>query len=344
MDNVLETPLMVHRLEITSNSINLDKINNSLKAQKSRNNSNRSFGAELPALVVMDGNVYANELIINNLITNNLTAKFNFTPDWLLTVPEFSLGAAEGKIFGDLLFNVNSKEITGNLCARNMKANAAATTLLKLPNEVYGNLNGDISFSAKETGKNDFISNTNGTIKFKIDNGRLVRLGSIEYFLRILNLVKGGLTRLNLNSIVDIFAPYKTGYFSQITGTIKIKNGVLVTDNVVSKGDNLSLFLSGTYDMSNSQTNATILGKIPKKISGKLGPIGELSIHSLVDVIPGLGYMPNTEQKPLIDIIPSLDKVPVISLGGGKNRYFMVTLKGDLYGSDYVRDFKWINP
>ena len=57
-----------------------------------------------------------------------------------------------------------------------MEANAVATTLLNLPNEVFGTLSGDVNFVSKGITNKELIQNSNGTADFKIVDGRLVRL------------------------------------------------------------------------------------------------------------------------------------------------------------------------
>lgn len=343
LDNTLDIPMVVKRMEINSPSLNIDRIANAYK-KKSTYKNKTTVGAELPLFTIEEGKIYAKELIVNDLITSDFFSEFSLTPDWALSMPGFRLKAANGNATGDLTYNLNSNVLNADISIKDMKANAAATTLLNMPNEVYGRVNGNVKINTKGTIQEEIISNANGSADFTINNGRLIRLGSVEYLLRLGNLLKGGFTRVNLNSIVDIVAPYKTGCFEELKGRIEIKDGLLITDNVVSTGENLNLYMAGSFNMANSHTSSIIIGKMPKKLSGKFGKLGQISIHSLIDIIPGIGYMPDNSEKPLIDTIPELNQIPGFGIGGGNHRYFMVNLKGDLYSEEYVNEFKWINP
>ncbi|MDD3149584.1 MAG: AsmA-like C-terminal region-containing protein [Candidatus Gastranaerophilales bacterium] len=348
IDNVIDFPLVVRRAEINSPYLNMDEIANifshpSSKVNLELNDEGVGIDAILPPFVIMDGLFYANEMIINNLITSDFNCKYNFTPDWILTAENISAKTAGGSLFGQILYNINSSEIAAGIKAENVQANALATTLLKLPNEVYGTLNGDIRFSTTGRTNEERSSNLSGNAHFDVTEGRLVRLGSLEYLLRASNILQCGITGLNLNNIIDLIAPHKTGYFDTLTGDFEAKEGIIRTDNTFSSGKNLSLFLSGTIDMSTNYSDITVLGRMPKRISGKLGQIGKVSINSFICSIPGLGFMPN-DNEALINIIPGISKIPGLEIGNNEEfRKFAVEIEGDLYRPDSVKTFKWLD-
>ncbi|MDD3012539.1 MAG: AsmA-like C-terminal region-containing protein [Candidatus Gastranaerophilales bacterium] len=335
--NVLDYPLLVKNITIDSPSLNIDRMSNLF----SKNTSEKE---DLPQFVVTTGIMNAQELIISNLITNNVTSNFTFTPDWLLSVNNMSLNAAGGTATGEILYNIKSTDISANITVKNMQANAAATTMLKLPNEVYGILNGKGVFNSKGRNSQEIIANANGFASFKIADGRLVRLGSLEYFLRAYNIVQSGIAGFNLNNILDLIVPQNTGNFQALEGTLITKDGVLKTDNLSSKGKNLSLFLSGDIDMVTNNANVTILGNMSKKVSGLLGPIGSVSINTFIDFIPGIGFLPSTPDTGLINLIPGISRIPGLGLGGSKKvRRFAVKIDGNLYDPKSVKSFRWLD-
>ncbi len=342
IDNTMDKPIEIKRIEIDANSLNLDKISKIIKKNQTSSTSTQvSNNTELPSFVVSKGSIFAKELIINELITNNFLSSFYLTPDWNLTMKKFSLNTAGGSIEGDLDYNLNSTDLVAKVKIKDLSANAAAATFLRMPNEANGTLQATADFTTKGTNAFEFISNANGTADFLINNGRLNRLGSIEYLLRAANILKSGVAGLTLNNVVDLVVPQKVGYFNVIKGTIKAKNGVIRTDDAVTQGDHLSMAFSGSIDMATNYSDITIYGKVSKKISGLLGPAGSVSIGSIIEYIPGLGFMPSSD-KGLIEIIPNLNKVPVLGLESGKYREFVVDVEGDLYNPRSVKRFRWI--
>lgn len=342
LSNVFDTPLLVQDLEINSPTLNVDKI---LEVVNTANKGESSdFTKNLPPIVVSEGIIKADELIAGNVITNNASAKFNFTPDWVLTVPDISFNVAGGNSYGQAYYNFKSSQASADITAKNILANAAASTLLNLPNEVYGVLNGRVQFTTSGKTPVDLLNNADGQANFVITDGRLVRLGSLEYLLRAVNVLQSGVGGFNINNIIDLVVPQKTGYFNTLEGSLVAKDGILHADKVLSKGNNLSLNLSGSIDMASNIADIKITGDLSKKVSGLLGPLGSISINQFIDYIPGLGFLPTGDQKGLLYKIPGIQYVPGLGLdNGGKYRRFAVDIEGDLYDQKSYKKFRWIN-
>ena len=165
----------------------------------------------------------------------------------------------------------------------------------------------------------------------------MTKLGSLEYLLKAGNLVKGGLTSLSINSVIDLLAPSKTGNFEDIFGSVRIKDGVARNIEITTKGEDLSLFIGGTYNFATSIADMEVLGLLSRKISTMFGPIGNMSINTLFNVIPGVDL---TKDSPILERI---NKIPGIELSSKAYRKFIAEIKGNINEDDYVTSFKWIN-
>lgn len=344
IDYPLESPLMVRNMKITSDFMNLDNIARVFVAnQKAVENTSEEL--KTPGFIIQNGTLKAKEIILHDLITSDAKANINFTPDWLLSVSDIQVNAAGGMGTGNIYYNAKSTELSFNMIAKNMQANALATTLFRFPNEVYGTLNGEGHFYTRGRNLEEIISNSNGYASFKIYDGRLVRLGSLEYLLRAANVLQSGIGGLNFNNIIDLVIPQKTGYFESLEGKFDVKDGVLSTEEISSSGENLSLYISGNFDMLTNYTEAKVYGKLSKKVSGLLGPLGSFSINQFIGYIPGFGFLPTAPgEKGLVDLIPGLSKIPVLGLGCfQKNRQFVVDINGNLYEQSSVKSFRWLD-
>ena len=80
-----------------------------------------------------------------------------------------------------------------------------------------------------------------------------------------------------------------------------------------------------------------VLGLLSRKISTMFGPIGNLSINSVFNAIPGVDL---TKDSPILERI---NKIPGIELSEKAYRKFIAEIKGNINGDDYVTSFKWIN-
>ena len=325
-ENLIDFPYVFKEMNISSDYVNVDEI------IKIFQDNSGQFSEDRSLFVVKKGTLSAKKLIVNNLITDIALMDFSFTPDWVMTLDKFSFLTAGGEVVGNSSFDFLTKRSKTYMKFKNLKANAAATTLLQMPNEIYGLLNGEVRFTTKGITRSDMVKNSNGDVKFQITSGRLVRMGSLEYLLVAAEVMKSGITGFSLNNLCTLLAPKKTGYFNTINVDFKVKNGVLFTDDLVSRGENLSIYLAGNFDMTTNYADFTILGRVSKSIVSILGPIGDFSINKLINAIPGVD-----------ESISNKFSLPGINLADKDYRRFIVNIEGDLYNQKSVKNFKWID-
>lgn len=333
-------PLTINKIEIISPDLNFDNIANAFKQNKDKQEST------LP-IVIQDGNIQTQKFTTGKLTGTDLTSGFSLNEDEVFELKKLSFNAEDGTASGDIKYNIKSKDLEGDFNTKNMHANELATTFMNLPDEIYGNVDSNSEFKTNGTTKQEIMKNTDGKIEFKIKDGHLVRLGSLEHLLLSANTILAGIGNLDLNKITNLIAPEKTGYFKTLEGTITMDDGVLYTDNTKSKGKNLSLHLKGSLRMSDDYADMVILGRIRRRTAGKLGPLGNVSINKLIGDIPIAGFLPGMPGNGgLIDYIPLVDKIPVLDIGGrlarGRYRFFIVRIVGNLYDKSSVRSFRWI--
>lgn len=335
IDNIFDLPVSIKNAQINAQSIDMNKIAELVTRINNRKTSVLSSGGEfdLPPVVIQNASINTDELIVKNLITNDFKTTCTLTPDWILSLNDVSFKTAGGSVSGDAMYNLKTTDLETSLNLKNMQANAAASTILNFSNEIYGNLNGSVKFKTHGTTADDLVKNANGNAQFTVTNGRLVRLGSMEYLLKAGNVIKSGITGLNINNVVDLVVPQKTGYFKELKGSLFIEDGILKTNNISSKGDNLSLYLVGQWNLSTNKADITILGRLSKNVSSLLGPLGKLSINSVIGILPV-----NND----IELVKEISKIPGLEINNSNYRLFRVNFSGDYYDANSVKTFKWI--
>ena len=135
-----------------------------------------------------------------------------------------------------------------------------------------------------------------------------------------------------------MITPLKTGNFDSISGLISVNNGVTDKLQILSSGKDLSLFMTGEYNFSNYNANMYIFGRLSKKISTMLGPIGNASLNTLFNTIPGVN-LNKIEDKSLLN---EINKLPILELSDKLYRVFTVKIHGDITGENFVDSFRWI--
>jgi hypothetical protein len=180
------------------------------------------------------------------------------------------------------------------------------------------------------------LNSLSGNGKFEVVDGRMPKLGSLEYLLKAGNLITSGLTGVSINGIIDLITPLKTGNFKSISGSVNVENGVANDINVYSSGQDLNMYMTGSYNLSTLVADMEVYGSLSKNFSNILGKIANSSLNTLFNTIPGISINEiNPKSTSNINKIPNFDKSKIL-------RVFKAEIFGDINGSNYVKSFRWI--
>lgn len=322
-------------LDINAILKSLDKIN--LGQNNAKNNEQKPDG-NISNLVIRNAVLNAENIKVKNINATNLLAKFSLNENLVFSVDDFKFNVANGIAKGNFKYNMLNSNSKLDMSVNNVDANEITVALFDLPNQIYGSLAGEVNLSCNDKTHSTCMQTLQGNGGFEVKDGRMPKLGSLEYLLKASNLLKSGITGLSINSIIDLVTPLKTGQFESIHGDFVIDSGRAHSIQIFSKGKDLSLFLTGTYNFSTLIADMNIFGRLSKKISTILGPIGNASLNTLFNTIPGL----HLDEANKLQLINDINKIPGVELSDKMYRIFSVKVYGDINGDKYVQSFKWI--
>ena len=209
--------------------------------------------------------------------------------------------------------------------------------LFDLKGQIYGSVNGDFALACTGNTNDDCFKTLSGEGSFKVANGRMPKLGSLEYLLKAGNIWKSGIAGLSINSLIDLITPLKTGEFESISGNISISDGIANQIDIYSNGKDLNMYMTGSYNVLTSIADMEIFGSLSKNITTVFGKIKNASLNTLFNTIPGI----NDETEKLL-LQTEISKIPNIKNVTDIYRIFAVDINGDINGTDYVKSFKWV--
>lgn len=339
LKNKLTPPYYIENAQINAKILDLNYIINRLKLSQVDNfQSFDNFdGFNLSNLVIKNLKMKTDSIHLKNIIADNFETSSSLDEKRILSIDEFKFNIANGVLQGSGQYSLTTNQAKLKLKAKEIDANALTYALFDLENQIYGDLTGDISISCNGTNFESCMNTLNGKTVFDVSSGKMPKLGSLEYLLKAGNLLKGGITGVSINSVIDIITPLKTGEFKNIYGKIDIHNGIADNIEIATKGKDLSLFISGTYNCATSIADMEVLGLLSKKISTMFGPLGNLSLNTLFNVIPGVDLSKDTR------LVTQINKIPGVELSNKSFRKFIAKIKGNINGDDYVTSFQWIN-
>lgn len=339
LKNKLTKPYYIENALISTKDMNLNRIVDKLKSAEAENEQPQdSMGNfDVNSIVANRLRLKADSVILRNIHAANFEAETSINEQRIFEMKDFKFNIAQGLLHGKYSYNLKNNDITLSMIAKNINANDITWAIFDLQNQIYGDLTGNIDISCNGENFGKCMQTLNGHTNFNVKDGRMPKLGSLEYLLKAGNLVKGGITGLSINGVIDLIAPMKTGEFSDIFGSITINDGIADNIEITTQGKNLSLFLNGTYNFATSVADMEVLGLLSRKISTMLGPIGNVSVNTLFNLIPGIDLSKES------DVLKNINKIPGIEISNKAYRKFLAIIKGNINGDDYVTSFKWIN-
>ena len=342
--NDLKLPIVVKKIEITSNKTDISRIINELssigtgsKGSVVTTKDQIVFGPD--DVVVEEGTISAADVILYDIKAKNFKGKFNNLSGAPFKFYDTSFDIAGGKIVSDGTFNFDTTNLTLNSKIQNCEANVLSQSFLGISNQIFGNANGEIHMTGSKLNTPAGLKTVGARARFNIENGKMPKLGSLEYLIRAGNVYKSGIFGLTINNIIEVLIPYKTGDFSQIKGSLLVQSGIIEKLEISSKGENLSIFVHGKYDLVNANADVQVLGRLSKKVSTLLGPIGNASFNSIFNIF-GNKKDNNIEEN---ELIQNINKIPLIEISQNDYRIFSVKIFGDLNKEGYVKTFNWLN-
>lgn len=337
MINDLKPPYVINKILISSNKLNIAQIFDgiTIKPSKTDISSKPEITLKSDDVEIKNGTLDIKEVTYDKIEAQNLQGEFSYK-DNNLNFKDVQSNISQGTFETNGTYNIKTTQVGLDAKIKNCDANNLAKSFLGLSGQIYGKMDGKIDLSAKNINTPENIKNLKSKVSFSINNGKMPKLGSLEYLLRAGNLFKNGIMGLSLNNLIQVLTPYKTGEFEKITGNLEIDDGSIENLEILTQGKNLSLFLSGGYNILENNADITIYGKLSQTISNALGALGNASINQFLN---SLGAKKQEERLP--EFQEKFDKIPPIENDGEDLRFFLVKVSGDINKENYIKSFSW---
>lgn len=343
LKNSFPDPIVFKDIKLHFIDLNLNKITGSLQDYDADIYKQQiATPSQLPPLDpsiirIENSEVTADNILLKSLSATNFKANVTMGADAIINVKNYGFDLAQGTVSGNLKYNINTSEFLINSHIADANAQIISESLFDLKGQLYGTTTGDLTLSCNGKTQDLCLSTLGGRGNFEVAHGRMPKLGSLEYLLKAANLAKSGLTGLSINSIIDIITPLKTGEFESISGSYELKDGIAHDINVYSKGKDLNLYLTGAYNVTNSNADMKVYGTLSNNITNVLGRLKNASLNTLLNMIPLLN---KNEISPELEA--QLKKIPNYEVYNNIFRIFAVDIDGDINGINYVKSFKWV--
>ncbi len=346
LKNKLTPPYEIQYIDLYSERLNLDTLIDSLTKIPTPDTVTRLTGGSTKMSIPLNisdirikkGTMSVKDIVIRNLPAKNYTSEFSLGNDLVLNINKLWFDVTTGKMTGTASYNFKNDKIKANVSALNVDSNEIASKMFGFKDQIFGQSNGNIVLATIGQSEEERIRNMSGYVYFEIADGKMPKLGSVEYLLKAGNFIKSGITGASISNFIDLLAPIKTGYFDSIKGNFAMKNGVAQNIEIYSKGDNLNIYINGEFDILQQYANLRVFGRLTKRATNILGKIGNMSFNSLLNAIPGFKLNKSDRES----LIHDLNKIPGVELSDQQYRVFTVKIDGQINEDKYVKNFRWI--
>ena len=334
-------PVVVEDFNVNMDELNLNVISKALDdldADNTRVNKLKNNTIEMPTenLVIKNAQIVANNVLIKKAAATDFKSHLTLDSNQNLNIDNFEFNIAKGQVNGNINYDLKDLKGKGEMQINNADAQIIGENFFDMPGQMYGTVTGNLNVACTGLSSVDCVNTLSGDGSFKVTDGRMPKLGSLEYLLKAGNLITGGVTGLSINGIIDLITPLKTGNFKSISGDIHVKDGIADNINVYSSGEDLNIYMTGSYNISTLVADMEVYGSLSKNFSTLLGRIANTSLNTLFNTIPGININEiNPKSTSNINKIPNFNKNNTL-------RVFKSEIYGDINGSNYVKSFRWI--
>ena len=341
LKNDLNLPLQVENMNIHVAKLDTNKITQKIKHIEENNFKIHSTTSVIQPLdytnvILKNATISADTILIDDITATNYISNLEINKDKILKVKTFNFDLAEGTVNGSMTHNYNNNHVKIDLNLNQANASQMAETLFNIKGQIQGLANGKMELSCDAQNEKTCFATLSGSGNFEIQNGKMPKLGSLEYLLKASNLVNNGFAGLTINGLIDLLSPLKSGEFKTIYGNFTLENGIANKINIYSHGKDLNLYITGNYNLSNAIADFKIFGSLSKNATTLFNKVKNLSLNTLLKTIPGIKK--ETPQQFNTDIA----KIPNSNDINNIYKFFRVIIQGDINGEDFVKSFEWI--
>ena len=348
--NAIKYPIIIKDIDFGIDKIDIERV------MKSFNQQNTDAVKKQPQEVVTTDYDYENyneendtqaaTFDVNNLIIErcilrldegkykdinfgNLKANLTLDKDNILQLRSNRFDIAEGissvKVYCDLkkhLYNIT-------LGIKDVNSDIMSSTLLNLPREISGKASGLITLNTDDSLK------LNGSIKFLVKDGKIQKVGLIEYVLKFAAVFRNPIAMISPATLSDMVS-IPEGNFDNINGELYLKNNVVELLKIKSSAPQLSSYIVGRYNIENGDAILRIYTKFSSKNKGFAGFLRNFSLNSLANRIP------LSSRSDANYYAAELEQLPPIDADEKDCQIFLTKVDGDVVNNNFLSSLKKI--
>ncbi len=339
IQNKMVFPIIIKDVNFTLDNIDILKL-------ESLNNQNKTDNVIITDSGEVDIDKPAEEFDIRNLIVEkshlrlnkgsykeiefgNLDADMTINKSGVIEIKSNRFDFAEGQSSLKAMFDMVNKKYNVKLGIKSVNSDHIASALLDLKQEVFGKASGFMDLTTDDSLK------LNGTMKFVIYDGKIEKIGLVEYVLKCASLLRNTVSMISPAIVADIVS-IPEGKFDKIEGSLTLNNNVATRINIKTYSSQLSNYIAGRYNIDNGDTSLRVYTKFSSIKKGLSGYLRKISLGALASRVP----MSNKNDANYYAV--ELSELPEIDADEKDCQIFLTRIEGDVANNNYISSLKKI--
>lgn len=339
--NTLNFPITVKNLNLSLESLDLygllDGFNNQMANAENVINTdeglvsveNQNTEFDIRNIIIEKCKFHLDKGTYKEIVFGNLDADLTLNKSGVIDIKSNRFDFAEGQSSLRANFDLPNKKYNVKLGILNVNSDMVANALLDLKREITGKASGFMDLSTDDTMR------LNGSIKFKISDGAIGKIGLVEYVLKCASLFRNTVTMINPATFADI-VNVPDGSFEKITGDLKLNNNVVTGINIKTYSPLISTYIAGRYNIDNGDTSLRVYTKFSDSSKGITGFLRKISLNSLAKRISA------NNQSDVNYYAIELNELPEIDANEKNCQIYLTRIEGDVVNNNYISSLKKI--
>ena len=338
--NEIKLPIIVKDVNLSLENIDTLKLLEEFNNQTTDDNviatdqgnvkvDNTANAFDIRSLIIEKGHFHLDKGSYKEIQFANLDADLSLNKDGVINIKSNRFDFAEGLSSLKAVFDLVNQKYNVKLGVKDVNSDLIATALLDLKNEISGNGSGFLDISTDESMK------LSGSIKFKIDNGVIEKIGLIEYVLKCASLFRNTVTMISPATLADV-VKVPEGNFDKITGLLNLNNNVVTKIDIKTSSPQLSNYIAGRYNIENGDTSLRVYTKFSGNNKGIMGFLRKISLSALANRIP-LNSRNDANYYAV-----ELAELPPIDADEKDCQVYVTKIEGDVVNNNYMSSLKKI--
>ena len=343
--NQIKFPIVVKHTNLTVDSVDVEKFIASANNQSSEEITSEKFDVkpsgeakdnddntptfDIGNFIVEDCVLHIKEGKYKDIDFKDVKATLSLDKNSVLNMYSNRFAIAEGHSSAKVNCDLKKHKYNLRLGILDVNSDIIATTLLTLPREISGKASGLIELNTDDKMK------LNGSIKFIIKDGTIQKIGLVEYILKFAALFRNPLVMISPSTFSDL-VNIPDGKFTDIKGSLEIKDNVVEKLMIKSTAPQLSSFIIGRYDIEKSDASLRIYTKFSNRNKGFAGFLRNISLNSLANRIPLSSRNDSNYYSAEISQLPPIDAEKKDC------QIFLTKVDGDVEHNNFISSLKKI--